>query len=71
MKDKYNTYLGGFDYEHKNPPAPFNPDADPAAKQWYADVTASLEADGFYETHTRQECAAEWRRRYDVLEGKV
>jgi len=64
-----DTYLGLFDYWHKHPPAPFNPDYDPAAKQRFADVTASMEADGFYTTHTRAECKTEWRRRYEALEG--
>jgi hypothetical protein len=40
---------------------------DPNANVRYAKVTASMEADGFYDGHTREECAAEWRRRYDEL----
>ena len=63
----HNTYTGLFDREHKHPPAPFNPDFDPGARQRYADVTASLEADNFYASHTRAECAAEWRARYEAL----
>jgi hypothetical protein len=29
MKKDYDCHLGPFDYEHKNPPAPFNPDYNP------------------------------------------
>jgi hypothetical protein len=63
----YTGYTGGFDYWHKNPPAPFNPLYDPGAKARYSAVTASLVADDYYATHTREECASEWRRRYDEL----
>ena len=48
-----------------NPPPPFNPDYAPNAKQRYADVTHSMEADAFYDTHTREECKIEWRKRYE------
>ena len=47
-------------------PRPFNPAYDPKAKGRYAAVTASMEADGYYEKNTRAECAVEWRRRYEV-----
>ena len=63
------NYTIGFGYWHKNPPAPFNPLYDPGAKARYAAVTKSMEADGFYDNHTREECAAEWRRRYEELKG--
>jgi hypothetical protein len=66
----YTGYLGGFDFEHKNPPLSFNPDFDPKAEGRYAAVTASMEADDFYTGHTREECAAEWKRRYDDLKAK-
>ena len=64
-----DTYTGIFDHWHKNPPAGFNPDFDPGAKQRFADVTASLEADNFYATHTRQECKTEWHKRYESLKA--
>lgn len=54
-------------FNHDVAPAPFNPLYDPKAKARYAEVTASMERDGFYDSHTREECAAEWRRRYDAL----
>jgi hypothetical protein len=63
----YDCYLGGFDHEHKNPPAPFNPDFDPKAKERYANVTKSMEADDYYANHTREECRVEWAKRYDFL----
>lgn len=61
----YTGYLGGLDYQWKNPPAPFNPLYDPEAKARYAAVTKSMEADDFYANHTREECRLEWRRRYE------
>ena len=50
---QHTGWLGPFDFWHRNKPAPFNPAYDP-------------KADDFYATHTRPECAAEWRRRYDA-----
>jgi len=29
-----------------------------------------MEAENFYATHTREECKAEWHKRYDALKGK-
>jgi hypothetical protein len=63
-------HRGYFAYHHDNPPAPFNPDADPRAAERYRKVTASMEADGFYEGRTREECKAEWARRYDELKAE-
>lgn len=71
MAKQYTGYLGPMDGYHRNPPPPFNPLFDPAAKARYAQVTASMEADGFYATHTRAECAAEWQRRYDALKQEA
>lgn len=62
--------LGPFDHWHRNAPAPFNPAYDPKADGRRAKVTGSMESDGFYDTHTRYECATEWRRRYDELKAK-
>lgn len=61
-------HRGSFAYWHDNPPPPFNPDADPKAEGRYRKVTASMEADGYYASHTREECKAEWARRYDELQ---
>lgn len=71
MKEqKVNCFVGMFTFWWNNPPSPFNPAYDPKAKARYAKVTTSMESDGFYSNHTRQECAAEWRRRYDELKFK-
>lgn len=61
-----------FRFHHENPPAPFNPDYDPRADERFSLVTRSMEVDNFYASHTREECKAEWRKRYDSLkqEGK-
>lgn len=66
----YTGHLGPMDFEHKNPPAPFNPKADPKAEARYAAVTASMQADGRYENFTREENRVEWRARYDALAEK-
>jgi len=54
----------------QNPPAPFNPDYDPKANERSKQVRESMEAENFYATHTREECKAEWHKRYDALKGK-
>jgi hypothetical protein len=56
--------------QHDKAPATFNPQFDPKAKARSAQVSASMEADGFYDKHTREECKAEWRRRYDALKAQ-
>ncbi|MBS7671751.1 hypothetical protein [Croceicoccus gelatinilyticus] len=66
----YGPEVGFFQNAWNNPPAPFNPLYDPAAKGRYAAVTASMEADNFYAGHTREECKVEWRRRYEALKGE-
>lgn len=59
---------GMFDHDIMCPV--LNPAFDPKAAGRYALVTASLEKDGYYDTHTRQECAEEWRKRYDALKAQ-
>lgn len=61
--------VGSMQYWWRNPPAPFNPLFDPKAAGRYSAVTASMTADNFYEGHTREECKAEWARRYDALKA--
>lgn len=51
---------------HDNPPAPFNPAFDPTAKARSERAAREMEAEGYYETHTREECAAEYKRRCAV-----
>jgi len=72
MSNIYTGFLGGFDYEHKNPPAPFNPLYDPKSHKRYEMVTNSMTQDDYYSSHSREECKKEWRKRYDKLksEGK-
>ena len=48
----------------------FNPDYNPNWKQIREQTTASMEEDGYYDTHTREECAAEWKRRYEEISKK-
>lgn len=62
---RYTGWLGPMDYWHRNAPAPFNPAYDPGADARRERVTTSMERDGYYSDHTREQCAAEWRRRYD------
>ena len=56
-----------FQFLWDNPPAPFNPDYDPKADARFHQVTQSLEAEGWYASHTREECKAEWGLRYKLL----
>ena len=63
----YGPEVGFFEDQWNNPPPPFNPDFDPLAKGRFERVTASMEADNFYEGRSREECASEWRRRYEAL----
>jgi hypothetical protein len=55
---------------HNNPPPPFNPAFDPKAAGRYQSVSASMQEDNYYSTHTREECKAEWAKRYKELEAK-
>jgi len=60
---------GLFTEQWRHPPAGLdsNPAFDPKAANRFAKVTASLEADNYYATHTREECRTEWARRYEEL----
>ena len=55
-----------FEFEHENPPAAF----DPLARARGVEVVMQMEADGFYDNHTRQECAIEYHKRYEKLKGE-
>lgn len=70
VKTPTGCYVGPFTNEWNNPPAPFNPQFDPKAAARSSAAAESMSADGYYDTHTREECAAEWRRRYDDLKSK-
>ena len=56
-----------FERLHNNPLPPLNPEFTPESVEWYREVAHSMEMDGFYDKHTREECAAEWRRRFNRL----
>lgn len=66
LESKY-CHIGPFWGDHVFPPAPFNPSYDPKANERSKAVSDSMESDNFYATHTREECKAEWGRRYDEL----
>lgn len=63
----YGPEVGFFQHQWNNPPPPFNPVFDPRAKDRYAAVSKSMADDDFYSTHSRAECADEWKRRYNAL----
>jgi hypothetical protein len=58
------------EWEHNNPPAPFNPEAKSYASEVWSKVAPSMEADGFYDAHTREECSVEFKRRYALAMEK-
>lgn len=60
-----------FEYLHNNPPPPFNPHYDPKAEDWHDRVATSMEKDDFYTNHTREECKAEFGRRYDIIKAEA
>ena len=61
--------VGSMQYWWRNPPAPFNSLFDSKGAGRYSAVTASMTADNFYAGHTREECKAEWARRYEALKA--
>lgn len=62
----YSKLAGYFEKLHENPPPAFNPDYNPNAKSAWGVVIKSMEDDGFYSNHTREECASEFKRRYEA-----
>lgn len=60
-------YPSPFDYWHNNPPAPFNVQYKPYAKEVSAEVVAELEAEGWYDNTTLAERQANnlFKQRYD------
>ena len=65
-----NKLVEHFEHQHNNPPAPFNSAYNPNAAGYYKQVSKSMEEDGFYDSHSRVECAIEWRKRFDFLNAK-
>lgn len=60
-----------FQHQHDNPPPPFNPDFESQSYARLCEAARSMEADGFYATHSRIECAAEIRKRCADLKAKA
>lgn len=60
-----NALEAYFHHAHGNPPAPFNPEFDPLAAPRSTRAARTMQEDGFYDTHTREECALEHRRRVE------
>lgn len=63
-------YVGGLTFWHNYQPTPFNPEYNQRAKLWAKEATSSMEAEGYYANHTREECKVEWRKRYDAAKAK-
>ena len=61
----HQELAGFFEALHNNPPKPFNPSFNPKASEISREVVKSMEADGFYTRHSREECSLEYRKRYD------
>ena len=55
-----------FEALHNNPPAPVNPHYNPNAAIASIAVSEEMENEGYYTTHTREECRIEFARRYSV-----
>ena len=66
-----NHPLGIFGYHHDNPPKPFNPLYDVRSLEWMSLTTLSMEKDGYYDNHTRDECQLEYRRRYEAFKAEA
>lgn len=58
-----------FELLHNNPPPPFNPEFNANSVGWFREVAHSMEMEGFYDNHSREECSEEFRRRYDILKA--
>lgn len=61
-----DTLADHFERLHANPPPSFNPAFDPTARARSDAVARAMEEEGFYDTHTRQECAEEYCRRMSL-----
>lgn len=51
----YQKVVNHFDYQHNNPPAPFNPAYRTYAKEVSREVVAELESEGWYDNYTLAE----------------
>lgn len=70
MASKAVKYENAIMLIHSMPaPPPFNPEYDPKADARFREVSKSMQDDGYYSNHTRQECKEEWRKRYEKLKA--
>ena len=63
MHTNAQAFERAMDYAHEHVPAPFNPHYDPRARQVADQVANEMQDEGFYDCHTRHECAVEFRQR--------
>ena len=56
-----------FENLHNNPPAMLNSTCSKKAIDVWPLVSKSMEAGGYYTSHTREECKKEWRARYELF----
>lgn len=68
-KSQHQILTQHFESLHNNPPKPFNPQYNSGYAEVANSVTKNMEEDGYYDTHTREECAAERKRRIDQMLG--
>lgn len=61
-KSQYTELAILFDIHHMNKPSPFNPKYLPEYSEIAKRVTEKLERDGYYDSHTREQCAVERKR---------
>lgn len=61
-KSQYTELAILFDIHHMNKPSPFNPKYLPAYSELAKRVTEKMERDGYYDSHTREQCAVERKR---------
>lgn len=59
-----------FAFQHENPPAPFNPSYNPKSQEWSDKASKKMLSQGFYDNHTLEECAKEYRRLYDKFKAR-
>ena len=50
-----------------SPPKSFNPEFNPDARGAWGVASKEMEAEGFYDTHSRDECAVEIKKRAEAI----
>lgn len=61
----YDCYLGPFDYEHKNPPPPFNPNYHPMSKTAFKSVIERLWQDEDFKALSQEDRSEAIKREYE------